>query len=78
MAQFQELIGRDDGLSTLCHSCRFGCQHKVLKPFPALAILTQWMGSLNMAFTGKFVYTAHHFILLWLNLFDLRVERGGW
>ena len=31
-----------------------------------------------MACTGKFVYTAHHFILLWLNLFELRVEREGW
>ena len=29
-------------------------------------------------FTGKFVYMAHHFILLQLNLFDLRVDREGW
>ena len=27
-------IGRDDGLSTLCHSCRFACQQRVLKTFP--------------------------------------------
>ena len=25
-----------------------------------------------MAFKGKFVYMAHHFILLWLNSFDIR------
>ena len=31
-----------------------------------------------MAFTGKFVYMAHHFILLRLNAFDLRVDREGW
>ena len=31
-----------------------------------------------MTFTGKFVYTAHHFILLWINAFDLRVDREGW
>ena len=28
------LIGRDRGLSTLCHSCRFDCQQRVLKTFP--------------------------------------------
>ena len=27
-------IGRDNGLSTLCHSCRFTCQQRVLKTFP--------------------------------------------
>ena len=29
-----ELIGRDVGLSTLCHSCGFACQQRVLKTFP--------------------------------------------
>ena len=28
------LIGRDGGLSTLCHSCGFPCQQRVLKTFP--------------------------------------------
>ena len=28
------LIGRDRGLSTLCHSCGFACQQRVLKTFP--------------------------------------------
>ena len=28
------LIGRDGGLNTLCNSCRFACQQKVLKTFP--------------------------------------------
>ena len=28
------LIGRDGGLSTLCHSCGFACQQRVLKTFP--------------------------------------------
>ena len=27
-------IGRDGGLSTRCHSCRFACQQRVLKTFP--------------------------------------------
>ena len=31
-----------------------------------------------MAFTGKFVYMAHHFILLRINHFDLRVDRERW
>ena len=29
------LIGRDGGLTTLCHSSGFLCQQRVLKPFPA-------------------------------------------
>ena len=33
---------------------------------------------LTMAFTGKFVYIAHHFILLQLNPFDLSVDRDRW
>ena len=28
------LIGRDGGVSTLCHSCEFACQQSVLKTFP--------------------------------------------
>ena len=28
------LMGRDGGLSTLCHSCEFACQQMVLKTFP--------------------------------------------
>ena len=31
-----------------------------------------------MACTRKFVYMAHHFILLRLNLIDLSVDREGW
>ena len=27
------LIGRDGGLSTLCHSCGFACKQRVLKTF---------------------------------------------
>ena len=28
------LIGKNGGLDTLCHSCRFSCQQRVLKTFP--------------------------------------------
>ena len=38
----------------------------------------QGRNSLTMACTGKLVYTAHHFILLRLNPFDLNVDREGW
>ena len=31
-----------------------------------------------MAFKGKFIYMTHHFILLRLNSFDIRVDREGW
>ena len=39
--------------------------------------LQGWV-SLTMASTGKFVYMAHHFTLLRLNPFGLRVDREGW
>ena len=45
--------------------------------WPWLSKLRRW-GSLTMTSTGKFVYMAHHFILLWLNPFGLRVDREGW
>ena len=32
----------------------------------------------TMTFTGTFVYMVHHFILLQLNPFELRVDREGW
>ena len=32
-SQYLMVIGRDGGLSTLCHSCRFACQQRVLKTF---------------------------------------------
>ena len=37
-----------------------------------------YRGSLTMAFTGKFVYVAHHFIMLQISTFGLRVDREGW
>ena len=43
---------------------------------PCLSPLQGW-GSLTMAFTGKFVYIAHHFISLRLNRFDFKVDREG-
>ena len=33
------LIGGDGGLNTLCHSCGFACQQRVLKTFPSLSYL---------------------------------------
>ena len=33
-SQYLMMIGRDSGLSTLCHSCGFACQQRVLKTFP--------------------------------------------
>ena len=41
------LIGRDGGLSTLCHSCGFSCHQRVLKTFPGPGYLRGW-GSLTI------------------------------
>ena len=45
--------------------------------WPWLSPIRGW-GCLAMAFTAKFVYMTHHFILLRLNPLDLRVRRKGW
>ena len=49
-----ELIVRDDGLITLCHSCEFACQQRVLKTFPGPgylpsedAVVRLWLYFLN-------------------------------
>ena len=38
------LIGRDGGLSTLCHTCGLACQQRMLKTFVTLAISVPRMG----------------------------------
>ena len=50
------LIGTDDGrLSTLCHSCGFCCQERMLKTFPSPGFLCFEDGaSITVVFTGKF------------------------
>ena len=45
--------------------------------WPWLSPYPRW-GSLTTTSTGKFVYMAHHFILLRNNPFGLRVDSGGW
>ena len=73
------LIGRDGCLSTLCHSCGLACQQRVLKTFPGPGyLLSKDGGSPTMTSTGKFVNMAHHFILLQLYPFGLRVDSEGW
>ena len=57
------LIGRDSVLSTLCHSCGFACQKRVLKKFSF-----RGSGSLTMASTGKFVYI-YIFIYIYLYIY---------
>ena len=37
-------IGRDGGLSTLCHSCRFACQQRMLKMFSGHGCLCSMNG----------------------------------
>ena len=39
LLKYLVLIGRDRGLSTLCHSCQFAFQQRVLKTFPCTGYL---------------------------------------
>ena len=45
--------------------------------WPWLSLLPGWAG-VTMTSTGKFVYMAHHFILLRLSAFGLGVDKEGW
>ena len=56
-SQCPMMIGRNSGLSTLCHNCRFACQQKVLKMFPGPGFTQIW-DSLTMTFFVKFGYVS--------------------
>ena len=43
-----ELIGRDGSLSTLCRSCGFACQQRVLKTFPGPGYLRRQDGVVRL------------------------------
>ena len=53
-SQYVMVIGRDGALNTVCQSCRFSCQQKVLKTFSGPDYLRPRMSGLPMAFRGKF------------------------
>ena len=59
-------IGRDGGLSSLCHSCRFNYQQRVLKTFPGpgyLHSLRGW-GSLTI-----YIYILHIYIYIYIYIY---------
>ena len=49
-------IGRDRGWSTLCRSCEFASQRRMLKMFPGPGYLSSEEGSLTLVFIGEFAY----------------------
>ena len=64
-AQFQYLmvIGRDVVLSTLCHSCGFACQQRVLKTFPGPGHLRSEDGVWSdYDIIGKFGYICMYYM----------------
>ena len=56
-SQYLMVIGRNIALNTVCQSCRFSCQQKVLKTFSGPDYLRPRMSGLPMAFRGKFGQT---------------------
>ena len=57
------LIGKDGGLSTLCHSCGFACQQGLLKTFPGTGYLrfkdgVVWHFLVNLHIYGSPFYLA--------------------
>ena len=59
------LIGRDGGLSTLCHSCGFACQQRVLKTFPGPGYLRfEIVDLLSLFFSSQFPFIANKLLSL--------------
>ena len=61
------LIGRDGGLSTLCHSYGFACQQRVLKTFPGPGYLhskVQGWGSLTNIYIYIYMYVCMYIYIL--------------
>ena len=50
------VIWRDDGLSTLCNSCSFACQQRVLKLFLASEYLRFEDGRDNLTMVNTDIY----------------------
>ena len=71
-SQYLMVVERDDGLSTLCHTCGFPSEQRVLKTFPGPRYLCSenrvvWLRH----FLVIWIYMAHHFILPRHNLIAL-------
>ena len=72
------LIGRDGGLSTLCHSCGLAFQQSVLNAFSGSGYLHSEDGVVWVWHPLVNLYLWLTFVLLRLNPFGLRVDREGW
>ena len=69
------LIGREGGLSTLCHNCGFACQQRVLKTFPGpgyicsedgVVWLWHWLVNLYIyIYIYIYIYTRHLALPVW-------------
>ena len=64
-------IGRNNGLSTLCHNCRFPCQQRVLKTFPGPGYICSkdgvvWLWHLLVSL---YIYKYIHYIFIYLRVY---------
>ena len=69
------LIGRDGGLSTLCHSCRFTSQQRVLKTFPGPGFLRSedgvvWLWHLLVNLFKNLYMHIYIYIYIYIYIFD--------
>ena len=50
------LMRKEGGLSTLCHSCGFACQQRVLKKFPDHGYLRTFTGKFRYIYIYTYIY----------------------
>ena len=66
------LIGRDGGLNTLCHSCGFACQQRVLNTLPGPGYLHSEDGVVwlwhSVAVVNLYIYT-YIYIYLYIYIY---------
>ena len=60
------LIGRDGGLGTLCHSCGFACQQRVLKTFPGPGYLLSEDGVVWLRHSLVYLYILYIYIIYYI------------
>ena len=68
------LIGRDGGLNTLCHSCGFACQQRVLNTLPGPGYLHSEDGVVwlwhSVAVVNLYIYT-YIYIFIYIYIYIL-------
>ena len=69
------LIERDGGLSTVCHSCGFACQQRVLKTFPGPGYLYMYTYINIYIYIYTYIYIYIYYISVCMYMFNFNSQK---